>query len=147
MHERYIDSLREAFFPRNSEKKENLIRKRIEITRRDKRKLAGVLVEKSVFIPLQAARDSEELDRVFRENLAVLGNIQATGIADAVSKFLEMPLHIGVDGIYTDGDSIGNTAGLHLHPDGRVSTQKEFLNLLKKVLAPRGLKVSVKKSL
>jgi hypothetical protein len=144
-YENHAQVAREVLSSEERKEKKRRI-KRVEITNQEGKGLLGISVGKSVILPLSIDRSSETfLNAMAEKNLETIGNDTLAPFYGAC-RFLRLPYSVKTDGIYADGDFFGTTVGLHLHPNGSIITEREFVKTLKDILSERGFRLSVGKA-
>lgn len=128
------------FFEASEEEKRDV--RRITLESGEGKKLLGILVGKSVIIPLSVDQSSDGyLNDMAKENLEVVGTDTLAPIYGAC-KMLKMLYAHKVEGIYADGDFFKRNVALHLHPNGSIITKDDFLERVSSILNKRGWRLA-----
>lgn len=110
--------------------------------------LLGVLVDKSIAIPLSASDETDyDLKVMVSTNLTVLGLSPRQKAVEAACNLMGLPFNGNTDGFYSDGNVIGFINTVHIHPENLFASQEDFLSQLTTVFEARGLKITVDESL
>lgn len=148
MYERYANTARRFLFPREGDTNRPTAGNQVTIVNNEGEILEGVLVEKSIVIPLSLDRSSESyLNSMAEKNLSTVQKISSSDPAHRACTFLGFNVLQNINGISAGPDFFGTHVGVHLYPANGVETQKEFLDSLREVLQEKGFAISLGESL
>lgn len=143
MSERHFTSIKELFKGVESGEHYSKFGKTVEITRGDI-KFAGFLVEKSIVIPTNAGKGTDESIVLFvGANLEVIRSNSEEKPLPATCHLLGLPYNGQTLGIYSDGQNFGQITGIHFHPNEHLQSQEDFLKQAIESLASVGSQLTI----
>ena len=106
--------------------------------------LTGIIVEKSIAIPITETKDTAStIKDIVAINVKTLSKDgQKVGPAQA-SSMLGLVFNGETGDFYSDSTDIGTVITLHIHPKNNLANQEEFLDKLGILLASKNIKVKV----
>ena len=114
----------------------------VEISNESGVKFHGILVGKSIVIPISAGHDTEDsLKNIVNLNLLELNTRSRKNKGDQTCALLGLPYNGNTLGIYSDGVNFGQIDTVHLYPKGYIATQEEFMCLITYVFMTKNLKI------
>jgi hypothetical protein len=111
--------------------------------------LLGILMDRSVVIPLTAnSETNDNIKNLVMTNMLDLEKECNESHAEAACRLLGLPFNGKTEGFFSDGNVIvKSTVGiLHLYPEGFVKSQEDFLNKLTRMLENKNCSVSIDES-
>ncbi|QQG41248.1 MAG: hypothetical protein HYV90_03685 [Candidatus Woesebacteria bacterium] len=144
MSEIHHRRIRDIFDPKNLEISISSHAKTVKIENSKGLSLLGVLVDKSIAIPLSAPNETDDaLKAMVKTNLMSNDFDPDSCIAKAACNLMELPFNGNTGGFYSDGSFISFINVVHIHPENLFASQEEFFAQLKTVFEDKGLKITL----
>lgn len=147
MYERHDSIFKQLFNPVDNEVTISSHAKIVKIDSQG-RVLTGILVGKSIAIPLSAIKDTDESVRsIVEANLAELNLPLFQSAPETACRLLGTPLNSHTGGFYSDSSAFGSINSVHIHAEKEFNSQEEFLENFTEIFESKGLKITVSESL
>lgn len=144
MNERHDIIIRELFDRNNLEVTFASHATRVNIKYSESKELTGILVGKSIAIPVSTPKNSDlTLMEIAANNLRSLESISSDPPVILACRALSLPFGTETKGIFADGRGFNQVGALHLHPGNHSVSQQEFVSNLVTILEERKITVSL----
>ncbi|MGA3292023.1 MAG: hypothetical protein ABSC49_02635 [Candidatus Microgenomates bacterium] len=126
LNPKYVGVINELLDKKNKEVTFSTHAKLVKIENEEGKSLLGILVDKSIAIPLSVNSESEDsLKTLVQTNLLELELNHGENVSQKACHLIGLPFNGLTDGFFSDGSAIGNETivAVHIYPEGHFATQ------------------------